>query len=294
MNPLNPSSQTRNITVLGLVVNLLLAALKFALGILGRSQAVVADAVHSLSDMGTDLLILVGLRFWSAPADDTHPYGHQRMETFVTLLISILLAVVAAGIGWGAVHRLGGEPSCPPLTLALFGPLVSIIAKEILFRRTRAVGKRIHSTALIANAWHHRSDALSSIPAFIAVLAASINPKWAFLDPVGALIVALLILKVAWDIAAPALAELTERGADHEDVQNIKELVRQVEGVVSVHRIRTRRLGAGWFVDLHVNVNGDLPVRCGHDIATQVQYRLLEDGPHIADVLVHIEPEEEK
>lgn len=285
-------SDSRRITIAGLIVNLLLAGLKLTLGIFGRSQAVVADAVHSLSDMGTDLLVLIGLRFWSAPADEKHPYGHQRIETFVTLLISVLLAAVAVGLGWKAVQRIGAPAGCPPLSIALFGPLVSIVAKEILFRRTRAVGKRIHSSALIANAWHHRSDALSSIPALVAVTAASLSPRWAFLDPVGALVVALLILKVAWDIASPALSELTEHGADHEDVQTIANLTRSVDGVCAVHKIRTRRLGAGWFVDLHVNVDGNQSVRQGHDIATNVQHRLLEDGPSVADVTVHIEPEE--
>jgi cation diffusion facilitator family transporter len=287
------SEQAHRITVAGLIVNFLLAGLKLGLGLLGRSQAVVADAVHSLSDMGTDLLVLIGLRFWSAPADEKHPYGHQRIETFVTLLISVLLASVAVGLGWHAIHRLGEPAKCSPLSIAVLGPLVSIVAKEILFRRTRAIGRRIHSSALIANAWHHRSDALSSIPALVAVTAASLSPKWAFLDPVGALIVALLILKVAWDIAYPALSELTERGADDEEVQTIANLTRSVDGVCSVHKIRTRRLGAGWFVDLHVNVDGDQSVRQGHDIATNVQRLLLEDGPSVIDVTVHIEPEEE-
>ena len=171
-------------------------------------------------------------------------------------------------------------------------PLVSIIVKEILFRRTRAVGRRIHSSALIANAWHHRSDAISSIPALIAVVAASTNPKWAFLDPIGALIVALLVVKVAWDIASPALSELSERGADGDAVREIARIAQQVEDVRSVHRIRSRRLGAGWFVDLHVLVDGELSVRRGHDIATQVQHQLLENGPQVTDVTVHIEPDE--
>lgn len=285
--------QGRNITIAGLVVNVALSVLKFALGLAGHSQAVVADAVHSLSDMATDVLVLVGLKFWSAPADERHPYGHQRIETIITLAISLLLALVAGGLGWGAIRRLGGPVSCPPLTVALLGPLVSIIIKETLFRRTRAVGRQIHSPALIANAWHHRSDALSSIPAFIAVAAASANPAWAFLDPVGALIVALLILKAAWEIASPALSELSERGANDEDVRQIAHLAQAVAGVCSVHRIRTRRLGAGWFVDLHVLVDGAISVRAGHDIATQVQHCLLEEGPSVADVTVHIEPDEE-
>lgn len=282
----------RKITLAGLLVNVVLAILKFFLGILGHSQAVVADAVHSLSDMVTDLLVLLGLKIWTAPADKTHPYGHQRIETIVTLLISILLAFVAFEIGWNAIERLGGQAHTSPLLIAVLGPLVSIFSKEILFRKTRAVGKRIHSSALIANAWHHRSDALSSIPALIAVAMASFDPKWAFLDAVGAIIVAILILKVVWEIASPALSELSERGADDEDVREIDRLAKSVKGVRSIHRLRTRRLGAGWFVDLHVLVNEDLSVREGHDIATAVQYLLLEQGPSVADVTVHIEPEE--
>jgi cation diffusion facilitator family transporter len=285
--------EARRITIAGMGVNLLLSGAKFALGILGHSQAVVADAVHSLSDMLTDVLVLFGIKIWSAPADEQHPYGHQRIETIVTLLISFLLTLVAFEIGWGAIQRLGSGPSSqPPLLFAVLGPLVSIIAKEILFRKTRAVGKRIHSSALIANAWHHRSDALSSIPALIAVAMASLFPEWAFLDSVGAVIVALLILKVVWEIAAPALSELSERGADDEDVRVITGLAESVEGVCSIHRLRTRRLGAGWFVDLHALVDGELSVREGHDIATKIQDLLLEEGPAVVDVTVHIEPDE--
>ncbi len=283
--------EAKQITVAGMVANLLLSAVKFTLGILGHSHAVIADAVHSLSDMVTDVLVLFGLKFWSAPADEQHPYGHQRFETIITLLISVLLAVVAVEIGWDAVERLGGKASRPPLLFAVLGPAVSIITKEILFRKTRAVGKRIHSPALIANAWHHRSDAMSSIPALVTVGIAAIGPRWAFLDALGAVLVAGLILKVAWEIAAPALSELSERGADEQDVQQIANLAKSVTGVCSVHRLRTRRLGAGLFVDLHVLVNGDQSVREGHDIATAVQNQLLEKGPAVADVTVHIEPD---
>lgn len=290
---MNPDvREARQITITGMVVNILLAILKLFLGTLGRSQAVVADAVHSLSDMLTDLLVLFGIKVWSAPADEKHPYGHQRIETIATLFIGMLLAFVAFEIGWDAIKRLGSPADQPPLLFAVLGPLVSMIAKEILFRKTRAVGKRIHSSALIANAWHHRSDALSSIPALIVVAVASLDPKWAFLDAVGAIIVALLILKVVWEIASPALSELSERGADDEDKREIARLAESVEGVHSIHRLRTRRLGAGWFIDLHVLVDGNLSVRKGHDIATAVQHLLLEKGPSVADVTVHIEPEE--
>ncbi|MBN2703923.1 MAG: cation transporter [Pontiellaceae bacterium] len=286
------TSEAKQITVIGLIINVLLSALKFALGILGHSQAVVADAVHSLSDMGTDLLVLFGIRIWSAPADERHPYGHQRIETIITLLISVLLGLVAFEIALQATKRLGAGNGHTPVLFAVLGPLVSIIVKEILFRKTRAVGKQTHSPALIANAWHHRSDALSSIPALIIVAIASINPEWAFLDAIGAVIVAILILKVTWEIASPALSELSERGATDDDVQEISRLAESVEGVYSTHRLRTRRIGAGWFVDLHVTVDGNLSVREGHDIADAVQNLLLEKGPSVADVTVHIEPEE--
>jgi len=285
--------EARQITIAGMVVNVLLSAVKFALGILGHSQAVVADAVHSLSDMVTDLLVLFGLKFWSAPADEEHPYGHQRIETIITLFISMLLVVVSFKIGWSAIERLGQPTEAPPLAFAVFGPLISIIAKEVLFRKTRAVGKRIHSSALIANAWHHRSDALSSIPALVTVGIAAIGPQWAFLDALGAVLVAGLIIKVAWDIASPALSELCERGAEDEELHEISKLAESVEGVCSIHRLRSRRLGTGWFVDLHVMVDGDLSVREGHDIATAVQRLLLVNGPDVADVTVHIEPDGE-
>ncbi|MDH3346293.1 MAG: cation diffusion facilitator family transporter [Kiritimatiellaceae bacterium] len=292
MSPHTLSKQARRITIIGLVVNVLLSALKFSVGIVGHSHAVVADAVHSLSDMGTDLLILIGIKLWSAPADERHPYGHQRIETVITIGISLLLAGVALGLGWDAIRRIGSESECPPLSIALLGPLFSIIVKEVLFRRTRAVGKKIHSSALIANAWHHRSDALSSLPTLVAVAVAAIYPKWAFLDLLGALIVALLILKVAWDIAWPALSELMDHGASREDLNEITELAKSVPEVRSIHRLRTRRVGTGWFIDLHAEVDPEMTVRESHDIATAVQYKLLEDGPSVADVTVHIEPDE--
>ena len=293
MNHSENKKQAQQITLLGFIVNLLLAGLKFAFGFFGHSQAVVADAVHSLSDMVTDLFILIGIRFWSAPADECHPYGHQRIETMITAGIASLLALAAIGLGWNATRRLLTPAECPPLSFVFIAPLVSIIFKEILFRRTLAVGRRIKSQAVIANAWHHRSDAVSSIPPLLAVVAAAANPKWSFLDPVGALMVALLILKVAWDIASPALAELTEKGATSEEIQEINELAGGVFGVHSVHKTRTRRLGAGLFVDLHVVVDGDLTVRESHDIASEIQKKLIGDGPSVMDVTVHMEPDEE-
>jgi len=279
------------ITWLGLIINILLTILKFIFGLLGRSQAAVADAVHSFSDLGTDMAVLFGVRLWSAPADDCHPYGHRRIETLITVMIGAALAAVAVGFSLDAVDKLRHPPSSSPALIALTGSLLTIFLKEWLFRVTRKVGHRVHSPAVIANAWHHRSDAFSSIPVIIAVSASAINPEWHFLDQIGALIVAVMILKAAWDITGPALAELIDSGASKQDYQQIVELSQSIAGVLSVHKVRTRRSGAGLYIDLHALVDGNITVCAGHDIATQVQRKLIVEGPSVADVVVHIEPD---
>jgi cation diffusion facilitator family transporter len=288
------AEQTREvvrITWIGMVVNILLTSLKFVFGILGRSQAAVADAVHSFSDLGTDLAVLFGVRIWSAPADDCHPYGHRRIETLITVIIGAALAAVAVGFSIDAVDKLRHPPSSSPALIALTGSLLTIFLKEWLFRATRKVGHRVNSPAVIANAWHHRSDAFSSIPVVIAVSASAFNPEWHFLDQIGALIVAVMILKAAWDIVKPALAELIDVGASTQDYQQIVELAQSINGVISVHKVRTRRSGTGLYVDLHALVDGAITVHAGHDIATQLQRKLIVSGPSVADVVVHIEPD---
>ncbi len=294
INAHTPKEQTRQIvriTWIGLVINVVLTALKFFFGVIGRSQAAVADAVHSFSDLGTDIAVLFGVRLWSAPADDCHPYGHRRIETLITVFIGAALAAVAIGFSVDAVDKLRHPPAESATLIALTGSLLTIFLKEWLFRATRTVGRRVNSSAVIANAWHHRSDAFSSIPVVIAVSASTVNPEWHFLDQIGALIVAAMILKAAWDITKPALAELIDVGATQQDYQQIIELAKSVSGVISVHKVRTRRSGAGLYVDLHALVDGDITVRAGHDIATQLQRKLIVSGPSVADVVVHVEPD---
>ena len=283
---------TKRITWIGLGTNLFLSILKFIVGFLGNSQAVIADAIHSLSDMTTDVAVLFGVKFWSAPADDNHPYGHERIETVVTIVIGIILALVAWEIGFNAISTVRDVDLEQPGKIALIGSIVSIILKEILYRWTASIGKRIKSPALMANAWHHRSDALSSIPVLLAVGASLINPVWAFVDRIGAFIVSLFILKVARDIIKPALFELTDRGASQKDRDEIRQIVMKIKGIQSVHKIRTRKLGYSFFVDLHVLVDGEMTVRQGHEISEIVQRELIDNGPDIVDVVVHIEPHE--
>jgi len=282
--------QARQITWIGLTVNLFLFITKFILGFLGSSQAVIADAFHSLSDIATDIAILFGIKFWSAPPDECHPYGHKRIETIVTVVIGIALSIIALGIGYNALILMRKTNLKPPTKIAAFGAILSIILKEAIYHWTLAVGTRIKSPVLIANAWHHRSDAISSIPVFIAVTVAIFNPNFAFIDLIGALVVSLFILKISWDIIRPAVSELAEGGTSEYDRKKIKSIVMEVDGVKATHAIRTRKLGTGLYVDLHVLVDGEMTVQKGHHVSHEVKNKLLLKGPDILDVVVHIEP----
>jgi cation diffusion facilitator family transporter len=287
-------SEITRVTWVALVTNLLLCGVKLVLGSLGRSQAVVADGVHSLSDTVTDVTVLVGVRFWSAPADEDHPHGHGRIEMLVTAAIGLVLAAVAVGIGYNALATIRDQPQEPPGWVALAAALLSLVVKESLFHWTIRVGQRARSQAVIANAWHQRSDALSSIPAAAAVGVALIGPEWAFVDRVGAVMVAGIILHAAWRIVMPALAQLTDQGASPEQTAAIERIARETPGVREVHAIRSRHIGWGLQVDLHVKVDGAMSVRDGHDISGHVKHRLLDQEHEVVDVIVHLEPFEQK
>jgi cation diffusion facilitator family transporter len=290
LEPVSQTRQIQRITWVGLFSNLFLAIVKFFVGFIGSSQAVIADAVHSLSDMTTDIAVLLGVRFWTAPADEDHPYGHWRIETLITVLIGISLAVVALGIGYKSLTTMREVHLKQPGWIAIVGVMFSILLKELLYHWTLKVGKTSKSTAVTANAWHHRSDAISSIPALVAVAAASINPDWAFIDHVGALLVSLIILKVSWDIVSPAFSVLADQGASQKDREKIRQIALKTDHVERVHAVRTRKHGFGLFIDLHVQVNGDMSVRKGHEICEIVKKQLIARGPDILDVVVHLEP----
>ncbi|KEQ11928.1 hypothetical protein GZ77_22735 [Endozoicomonas montiporae] len=276
-------------TWVGLIVNLALSILKILSGTLGNSRAVVADGLHSLSDLVSDFAVLAGVKVWSKPADSCHPYGHQRFETLVTLFIGLLMVGTGIGIAWDAFVSwdAGNIASAEPI--ALIAALISIVIKEGLFHWTLYKGKQVNSSALIANAWHHRSDALSSMPAAIAVLVSMFLPQFAWIDLAGALVIALFILFSAFKICAPALSSLVDSGASEDITERLHALAVTVEGVKGIHRLRTRHHG-GLFVDMHLYVDGSLSVNQGHDIALAVETLLLEEGPHIIEVLIHIDP----
>ena len=286
----NNTAEVQRVTWYGMGVNVALAVVKLLCGIYGHSQALVADAVHSFSDCATDVMILIGVKFWSKPPDARHPHGHRRIETLVTILIGLSLAAVAVGLGYQALADIQTRHDQSPGVLALLAAALSIVTKEGLFRWTVRIGHRIGSPAVVANGWHHRSDALSSLPVLVAIGAAWLFPAWTFLDHIGAVVVALFILHAAWQVVSPALAEMVDAGASDRVRQRIHDLAISIAGVCEVHEIRTRFLGGGLQVDLHILVDGDLSVREGHDITARVKQLLLDEGPDVVDVLTHLEP----
>ncbi len=277
-------------TWFGMIINILLTGLKFVAGVFGHSQAMIADAIHSFSDLTTDIAVLVGIKYWASPADEDHPYGHARIESIVTAFIGVALFVVAFGIAYNGIKTAFEPDIKSPEAIALIAAFISIITKEWLYHWTVKKGKEIDSSSVVANAWHHRSDALSSIPALIAVALAMVHPALAFFDHIGAIVVSIFIIKVSWDILKPVIMELSDRGAPQSQVNSIDEIAINVAGVKEVHSIRSRRVGSGYFVDLHVLVDGNMSVQDGHDIARTVKHELLDKGPKVLDVIVHLEP----
>ncbi len=287
---MNNAQIIRRATWVGLLLNLFLSFLKIALGTIAMSHAVVADGVHSLSDLLTDAAILIGLRYWSAPADDDHPHGHGRIETLIAVAIGLLLAGIAVAIAVQGISAIQETGQQQPGWLALAATLVSLIVKELLYRWTLNQSRRARSIALRANAWHHRSDALSSLPAAIAVAVALVEPSLAFVDSIGAVVVAGFIMFAAWKIVVPSLSQLIDRGAPRHEREAIVAIAMATPGVRHAHAVRTRYIGDGLQVDLHVEVDADITVRAGHDIAEAVHLSLLDQGPAVRDVIVHIEP----
>jgi cation diffusion facilitator family transporter len=282
--------EVRRITWIGLIGNILVSGFKLVVGIIGSSQAVVADAVHGISDITTDVAVLVGVRYWSPPPDEGHPYGHRRIEAIVTVGIGVALGVAGLAIAYEGLATVRDEHIRQPRMIALIGAVVSIITKEILYRWTNAAAQRIGSSALRANAWHHRSDALSSIPAALAVAVAAIRTDLSFVDHIGAVVVAVFILHASWKIMKPALAELSDTGAPGYVIRRIYEVAAATDEVLDVHKVRTRRMGPGVMVDLHITVDGGMNVTRGHDVSEAVKRRIKQEVENVVDVVVHLEP----
>ncbi len=284
---------SRRVTVIGAVVNLLLAIGKTIMGVLGNSQALVADGVHSFSDLVTDAMVLVASQHGSKAADEDHPYGHARIETAMTAGLGAILITVAAGNSIDAGERLfNPEERLRPGVLALVAAALSVFANEGLFRYTLRVARRVRSNLLKANAWHHRSDALSSIVVIVGVGGTMAGLD--YLDAIAAVGVALMVAKMGWDLAWNSLRELVDTSLDAKTVKAIRDELKQVDGVHSVHELRTRRMGPDALVDVHVLVDPELSVSEGHHVSETARSRLIRRFEEVQDVLVHIDPEDDE
>ena len=283
------------VTLWGGVVNVLLLLFKFVAGILGHSAAMVADAVHSLSDFVTDVIVLVFVRISGKPKDKSHDYGHGKYETLALTVIGFMLLAVAIGIVYGGAAKIvswaNGEQLKAPGMLALMAALLSIILKEAVFHYTIIKAKHLESQALEANAWHHRSDALSSIGTAIGIGGAIFfGQRWTVLDPVASVIVGLFIAKVSIDLLRGGIGDLMEQSLPDEVEQEILQLAGSVPDVEEPHDLRTRRIGNHYAIELHILMDGNIPLCVAHDKASAVEELLRQHYGEETHVVVHVEP----
>ena len=293
------------VTIIGALINVALTALKTGVGFVSGSTALVADGLHSLSDLATDAIVLIGARIWTRPADESHPNGHAKIESLATLFVALALAFVSVELLRSSVAKIdatldggvGGESlRRSALYCALGVALLSIVAKETLYRATVSVGRRTRSTAVVANAWHHRSDALSSIPTALAIAGVlAFGPNFAFLDPVGAIVVAFMILKTAFEIARPTVATLCDASADAQIVDAVRKIALENAAIQFPHKIRTRPLGGSLYAaHLHVRVDPETTVRDAHRLSHELAAEIRTRLPAIVETTIHVEPFEER
>lgn len=283
------------VTLVGSVVNLLLVGLKAVAGVAGHSAAMVSDAVHSLSDFVTDIVVLVFVRVSARPQDEDHDYGHGKYETLATLFIGLALAAAAVGIvvsGAGKLARwLQGEALPAPGKVALIAALVSLVVKELLFQYTRLKGRHLQSKALEANAWHHRSDALSSVGTAIGIGGAIfLGNRWTVLDPLASIVVGAMLVKVAWDLLGPSFGELTDSSLPVETEEEMLKIIRGVPGVEDPHNLRTRRIGNRIAAEVHIRLDGGLSLSEAHEKASEVERRFKDRFGPQSHIIVHMEP----
>ncbi len=285
----------KNVTLQGSFINFILTVGKVIAGIVGNSTAMIADGIHSLSDFVTDVIVIVFINVSGKEKDKNHHYGHGKFETFATMLISFALIIVGFGILYaGAVKiidSLQGELIEEPGFIALYAALISIISKEGLFWYTKIEGDKLNSQAMIANAWHHRSDAFSSIGTALGISGAILlGESWRILDPIAGVIVSFFILKVAWDIAKPSINELLDGSLPETTVIELEQIIAKTKGVEFFHNMRTRKIGENISVEVHIKVDKNLTVEVSHQIATEIEITIRQRFGERTHIIVHVEP----
>lgn len=287
--------QIYKVTLMGSVGNLALLIFKLIAGVVGHSSAMIADAVHSLSDFMTDIVVLIFVRISVKPQDASHDYGHGKFETIATFLVGLALMMAAVGIIVPGVQKLilwwNGADLAAPGWIALWAALVSIAVKELLYQMTVRKGKALNSQLMVANAWHHRSDALSSVGAAIGIGGAIwLGQRWTMLDPLASVVVGLMLIKVVWDLLKTSMNELAEGSLSEETEQEIMEIITAVPGIQQPHNLRTRRIGNHIAIEAHIRMDGSMSLNEAHEQATAVERKLKARFGSSTYVSIHMEP----
>jgi len=285
--------EVQRVTLIGSAVDLSLGVAKILGGIYAQSQALIADGIHSMSDLATDIIVLYAAKHSHREADEDHPYGHGRIETLATVILGVALVGVAVGIGLDAIDRLfNTERLLTPTMLAVVIASISIVAKEFIYHYSMRIARKFRSEMLKANAWHSRSDAISSVIVVIGVLGSMAGLT--YLDAIAAVGVAVMIAKIGWELVWSSLQELIDTSLDAERVEEIRNTILGVKGVNSLHVLRTRSMGGEALVDVHIQVNSNLSVSEGHHISETVRERVISEIDEVTDVMVHIDPEDDE
>ena len=292
---MNREKEIYKVTLVGSAGNVALLTFKFIAGVMGHSSAMIADAVHSLPDFITDVIVLAFVHVSAKPQDQGHDYGHGKYETFASFIIGLALLAAATGIIVSGVAKLidwaGGKQLAAPGWLALAAAVISILVKEILYQYTVIRGKKLDSQALVANAWHHRSDALSSIGTTVGIGGAILlGNRWTVLDPLASVVVGVMLVKVSIELLRGSVGELTESSLSGEIEQEIEDIIRSFPDVSEPHNLRTRRIGNRFAIEAHVRMDGNLPLTVAHDRATAIENRLRERFGRQTHVTIHMEP----
>lgn len=288
----NRYQQAKKVTLIGAGCNALLGIAKIMGGYLFHSHALVADGIHSFSDLVTDIMVLFASKYGSHDADESHPYGHQRIETAATLFLSLLLCLAGFGIAWDACEELIYQTTTVPNWPSLLIITASIVINEALFHYTQYIGKKINSSLIIANAWHHRSDAASSIVVLIGIIGSLAGLS--FLDAAAAVVVGFMIIKMGWDYGWNSVKELVDTAIDAELLSEIESLIDSVHGVKKIHQLRSRSMGNDVFIDVHIIVSPRISVSEGHYIAQKVHHALVNKINKVKDVTVHVDHEDDE
>lgn len=285
-------STAKKITLIGALVNAFLGIIKLIGGVIFHSHGLFADGVHSFSDLITDIMVIFASKYGSQDADDTHPYGHQRIETAATLMLSLLLILAGLGIAYDAIIEMINKTHDMPRAWALLIALFSTLANEVLFRYTQYIGHRIHSNLIVTNAWHHRSDAAASLVVLIGLAGSMMG--LIYLDTIAAIVVGFMIIKMGWTYGWSSIKELVDTAIEAELLTKVSDIIMKVDGVYKIHQLRSRLMGRDIFIDVHIIVAPYISVSEGHYIAQHVHQTLVNHFEYVKDVTVHVDPEDDE